>query len=215
MPKTRRASAADRVVNQLLCQLDGVEALVGVSVLAASNRPDLIDPALLRPGRLDQKVHVPLPDAAARTDILRALSRPLRLAADLTTANGIGALSNRTAGLCGADLQALLYDAQLAAIGDARSAASAASGVAGSAGADANGAVDIAEPPLSAAHTTQLVRSRDARLPWLHAPSVWRGVFADAAGGDGGHVAVGSRGGPPVVGMRHVLDALASSRYSV
>ena len=75
MPKTRRASAADRVVNQLLCQLDGVEALVGVSVLAASNRPDLIDPALLRPGRLDQKVHVPLPDAAARTDILRALSR--------------------------------------------------------------------------------------------------------------------------------------------
>ena len=132
MPKTRRASAADRVVNQLLCQLDGVEALVGVSVLAASNRPDLIDPALLRPGRLDQKVHVPLPDAAARTDILRALSRPLRLAADLTTANGIGALSNRTAGLCGADLQALLYDAQLPATPLAALAADLASPIAAS-----------------------------------------------------------------------------------
>jgi ATPases of the AAA+ class len=52
----------DRVVNQLLTQLDGVESLRGVSVIAATSRPDLIDPALLRPGRLDRIVKCPLPD---------------------------------------------------------------------------------------------------------------------------------------------------------
>lgn len=52
----------DRVVNQLLTQLDGVESLCGVSVVAATSRPDLIDPALLRPGRLDRIVKCPLPD---------------------------------------------------------------------------------------------------------------------------------------------------------
>ena len=52
----------DRVVNQLLTQLDGVESLRGVWVMAATSRPDLIDPALLRPGRLDQTVLCPLPD---------------------------------------------------------------------------------------------------------------------------------------------------------
>lgn len=52
----------DRVVNQLLTQLDGVESLRGVSVVAATSRPDLIDPALLRPGRLDRIVKCPLPD---------------------------------------------------------------------------------------------------------------------------------------------------------
>lgn len=52
----------DRVVNQLLTQLDGVESLVGVWVLAATSRPDLLDPALLRPGRLDRSVLCPLPD---------------------------------------------------------------------------------------------------------------------------------------------------------
>lgn len=55
----------DRVVNQLLTQLDGVESLVGVWVLAATSRPDLLDPALLRPGRLDRSVLCPLPDEVA------------------------------------------------------------------------------------------------------------------------------------------------------
>jgi peroxin-1 len=52
----------DRVVNQLLTQMDGVEALEGVVVVAATSRPDLIDPALLRPGRIDKKVLCPMPD---------------------------------------------------------------------------------------------------------------------------------------------------------
>lgn len=52
----------DRVVNQLLTQLDGVESLTGVCVLAATSRPDLLDPALLRPGRLDRQLLCPLPD---------------------------------------------------------------------------------------------------------------------------------------------------------
>lgn len=52
----------DRVVNQLLTQMDGVESLSGVFVLAATSRPDLLDPALLRPGRLDKQIYCPLPD---------------------------------------------------------------------------------------------------------------------------------------------------------
>lgn len=52
----------DRVVNQLLTQLDGVEALTGVCVLAATSRPDLLDPALLRPGRLDKQLLCPMPN---------------------------------------------------------------------------------------------------------------------------------------------------------
>lgn len=54
----------DRVVNQLLTQLDGIESLSGICVLAATSRPDLLDPALLRPGRLDKQILCPLPDKA-------------------------------------------------------------------------------------------------------------------------------------------------------
>ncbi|CAI5476775.1 unnamed protein product [Closterium sp. Yama58-4] len=102
----------DRVVNQLLTELDGVEGLEGVFVVAATSRPDLIDPALLRPGRLDRLVLCDFPGEEDRLAILRALSRTLPLGADVDLAE----LARRTEGFSGADLQALLADAQLAAV---------------------------------------------------------------------------------------------------
>lgn len=65
------AGVQERVLAQLLTELDGVTPLEDVTILAATNRPDRIDKALLRPGRLDRIVYVPLPDAITRRDILR------------------------------------------------------------------------------------------------------------------------------------------------
>ncbi|XP_069585503.1 peroxisomal ATPase PEX1 isoform X2 [Ranitomeya imitator] len=102
----------DRVVNQMLTQLDGVEGLQGVYVLAATSRPDLIDPALLRPGRLDECLYCPPPDQASRYEILKGLSRSLTLDRDVD----FQYVSIRTENFTGADLKALLYNAQLEAI---------------------------------------------------------------------------------------------------
>ena len=68
-------SSTSRVVNQMLTEMDGIEGRKGVFVMAASNRPDIIDPAVLRPGRLDKILYVGLPNAADRADILRALTK--------------------------------------------------------------------------------------------------------------------------------------------
>ncbi|TKC46194.1 hypothetical protein EI555_006893, partial [Monodon monoceros] len=102
----------DRVVNQLLTQLDGVEGLQGVYVLAATSRPDLIDPALLRPGRLDKCVYCPPPDQVSRLEILNVLSDSLPLADDVDLQN----VASVTKSFTGADLKALLYNAQLEAL---------------------------------------------------------------------------------------------------
>ncbi|XP_060104473.1 peroxisomal ATPase PEX1 [Heteronotia binoei] len=102
----------DRVVNQLLTQLDGVEGLEGVYVLAATSRPDLIDPALLRPGRLDKCLYCPCPDQTSRFEILKALSHCLPLAEDVNFHH----LAAKTEYFTGADLKALLYNAQLEAV---------------------------------------------------------------------------------------------------
>ncbi|XP_074543507.1 peroxisomal ATPase PEX1 [Halichoeres trimaculatus] len=101
----------DRVVNQLLTQLDGVEGLQGVYVLAATSRPDLIDPALLRPGRLDKSLYCPPPDQEARVEILKALSGGVIFAADVN----LEQMAEKTEQFTGADLKALLYNAQLEA----------------------------------------------------------------------------------------------------
>ncbi|VTJ61245.1 Hypothetical predicted protein [Marmota monax] len=102
----------DRVVNQLLTQLDGVEGLQGVYVLAATSRPDLIDPALLRPGRLDKCVYCPPPDQVSRLEILNVLSDSLPLADDVDLHH----VASLTDSFTGADLKALLYNAQLEAL---------------------------------------------------------------------------------------------------
>ncbi|KAK6268366.1 hypothetical protein QUC31_012526 [Theobroma cacao] len=102
----------DRVVNQFLTELDGVEVLTGVFVFAATSRPDLLDAALLRPGRLDRLLFCDFPSRRERLDVLTVLSRKLPLASDVD----LGAIACMTEGFSGADLQALLSDAQLAAV---------------------------------------------------------------------------------------------------
>lgn len=102
----------DRVVNQFLTELDGIEVLTGVFVFAATSRPDLLDAALLRPGRLDRLLFCDFPSRRERLDILTVLSRKLPLASDVD----LDAIARITEGFSGADLQALLSDAQLAAV---------------------------------------------------------------------------------------------------
>ncbi|KII85002.1 hypothetical protein PLICRDRAFT_350537 [Plicaturopsis crispa FD-325 SS-3] len=99
----------DRVVNQMLTQMDGAEGLDGVYVLAATSRPDLIDSALLRPGRLDKSLLCNMPDASERKDILQAVSRKVSLAPTVD----LDAIARATEGFSGADLQALVYNAHL------------------------------------------------------------------------------------------------------
>lgn len=105
----------DRVVNQLLTQMDGAEGLDGVYVLAATSRPDLIDAALLRPGRLDKSLLCDMPSQDDRVDILRAVARKMALADDVN----LDEWARCTDGYSGADLQALLYNAHLEAINEA------------------------------------------------------------------------------------------------
>ncbi|KAJ3177904.1 Peroxisome biosynthesis protein pex1 [Geranomyces variabilis] len=102
----------DRVVNQMLTQMDGAEGLDGVYVLAATSRPDIIDPALLRPGRLDKSLLCGMPDAEERLEILAAVAGKLTL----DPAVALEEYARRTEGFSGADLQALLYNAHLGAI---------------------------------------------------------------------------------------------------
>ena len=108
----------DRVVNQLLTQMDGAEGLSGVYVLAATSRPDLIDPALLRPGRLDKSILCDLPDFDDRVDILTAISRRLKLDPSMIGPQrySLHEVAARTEGYTGADLQAIVYNAHLETI---------------------------------------------------------------------------------------------------
>ena len=112
----------DRVVNQLLTQMDGAEGLTGVYVLAATSRPDLIDPALLRPGRLDKSLICDLPNLQDRVDILRTVCGKLRVDEAVLGDDSIGhnllEVAERTEGYSGADLQAVVYNAHLEAIHD-------------------------------------------------------------------------------------------------
>ncbi|KAF2725580.1 AAA-domain-containing protein [Polychaeton citri CBS 116435] len=104
----------DRVVNMLLTMMDGAEGLQGVYVLAATSRPDLIDPALLRPGRLDKSLLCGMPTLKDRQEILRAVSQSLKIEDDEDFAE----VAARTDGYSGADLQAVVYNAHLLAIHD-------------------------------------------------------------------------------------------------
>ncbi|GAB1514764.1 AAA family ATPase [Actinophytocola sp. KF-1] len=106
------SGVADRVVAALLTELDGVEPLRDVVVLGATNRPELIDPALLRPGRLERLIYVPPPDADARTEILKAAARNTPLASDVDLAELAASLEGYSA----ADCAALIREAALTAM---------------------------------------------------------------------------------------------------
>ncbi|HWC84225.1 MAG TPA: AAA family ATPase [Pseudonocardiaceae bacterium] len=106
------AGVSDRVVAALLTELDGVQPMRDVVVLGATNRPELIDPALLRPGRLERVVYVPPPDAGARTAILTSAARNTPLAADVD----LTALAGTLEGYSAADCAALIREAALTAM---------------------------------------------------------------------------------------------------
>ncbi|WP_018332384.1 AAA family ATPase [Actinomycetospora chiangmaiensis] len=106
------AGVADRVVAALLTELDGATPLRDVVVLGATNRPELIDPALLRPGRLERQIYVPPPDAEARAAVLRAASKSTPLADDVD----LDALGASLEGYSAADCAALVREAALTAM---------------------------------------------------------------------------------------------------
>jgi transitional endoplasmic reticulum ATPase len=106
------SQTAERVVAQLLTEMDGIQGLQGVVVLAATNRPELIDPALLRPGRFDMLVALPPPDREARLAILQVHTRGAPLAEDVDLTR----IATITEAMTGADLEALCRRAALAAV---------------------------------------------------------------------------------------------------
>jgi transitional endoplasmic reticulum ATPase len=103
------SGVGERVVSQLLTELDGLEELEDVVVVATTNRPDLIDSALIRPGRLDRHVHVPVPEEDARRAILEVHTREKPLADDVD----LDDVAARTDGYVGADLEALAREASM------------------------------------------------------------------------------------------------------
>ena len=102
----------ERIISQLLTEMDGLEELRKVVVIAATNRPDLLDPALLRPGRFDRLIYVPPPDYKARVEILKIHTRGKPLADDVS----LEELAKRTEGYTGADLENLVNTAALVAL---------------------------------------------------------------------------------------------------
>ncbi len=109
--RTSDSGVSERMVSQLLTELDGLEELEDVVVIATTNRPDLIDKALLRPGRLDRHVHVPVPDEEGRRKIFEVHTRnkPLAEGVDLDY------LARKTEGYVGADIEALCREASMMA----------------------------------------------------------------------------------------------------
>ena len=112
----------EQTLNQLLAEMDGFEESGGVVVLAATNRPDVLDPALRRPGRFDREVLVPLPDRAARRAILAAHARDKRLDPDAD----LDQVAAATPGFSGADLANLLNEAAVSAVRGGRISLTAA-----------------------------------------------------------------------------------------
>ncbi|XP_078067366.1 ATPase family gene 2 protein homolog A isoform X2 [Mustelus asterias] len=105
-------NVADRVLAQLLTEMDGIEQLHNVVILAATNRPDMIDKALMRPGRIDRIIYVPLPDAATRAEIFKLQFRSMPISDDVN----LDYLVARTEKYSGAEITALCREAALLAL---------------------------------------------------------------------------------------------------
>ncbi|MDT7766027.1 MAG: hypothetical protein QOC63_5447, partial [Mycobacterium sp.] len=132
------SGVTDRVVAALLTELDGIEPLRDVVVLGATNRPELIDPALLRPGRLEKLVFVDPPDTEARREILRTAGKSIPLSDDVD----LDALAGELDGYSAADCVALLREAALTAMRRSIDAADVT-------GADVAKARDTVRPSLN------------------------------------------------------------------
>ena len=101
----------EQTLNQLLVEMDGFETNEGVIIIAATNRPDVLDSALLRPGRFDRRIHVPMPDIKGRDEILNVHARNISLAPNVVLRN----IARATPGFSGADLANLINEAALVA----------------------------------------------------------------------------------------------------
>ncbi|KAJ2703738.1 Peroxisome biosynthesis protein pex1, partial [Coemansia spiralis] len=191
----------DRVVNQFLTEMDGAEGLKGVYVLAATSRPDLIDPALLRPGRLDKSFLCGMPSADDRRDIL------VRQAAKVNASDEADWLriAQRTDGLTGADLQALVYNAFLEAVHE--SAAASEMSVPDGHGPEQERRADFTvladlDKPLSATERTRLAERLLCMLGAAGAAPTKDGAEAQAPA-------------PPVVTAAHFERALQMTQSSL
>jgi len=109
------SGVTDRIVNQLLTEMDGLVLLKGVVILAATNRPDILDPALLRPGRFDRILYVPAPDEKARYEIFKVHTRRMPLSEDVD----LHELARITEGYTGADIAAVCREAAMTALREA------------------------------------------------------------------------------------------------
>lgn len=231
----------DRVVNQLLTQMDGAEGLSGVYVLAATSRPDLIDPALLRPGRLDKSLLCDMPAAEDRLDILKALFQKVRLSEELTESEDYWEeIARRTEGFSGADLQALVSNSQLEAIHDVLDVGGVSTAVRGKSGQ--NGAkrgsapsfvqfrygtdADQSTKPVAqsksaalmeqAAIASKLEQIKIARRKEKQAhkgPAGASGSANDASANDDGKPPVDQK--EVVIGWEHLVKALDNTRASI
>jgi cell division protease FtsH len=112
----------EQTLNQLLAELDGFEPTIGIVVLAATNRPEILDPALLRPGRFDRQVTIPLPNASERAAILVVHCRGKKLASDVD----LSVIARGTPGFSGADLANLVNEAAINAVRAGRDVIAAA-----------------------------------------------------------------------------------------
>ena len=126
-PRGRRAryvanDEREQTLNQLLAEMDGFEPATGIVVLAATNRPEVLDPALLRPGRFDRQVTIPLPNVNERAAILAVHCRGKKLACDVD----LNAIARGTPGFSGADLANLVNEAAIVAVRDGRDVLTAA-----------------------------------------------------------------------------------------
>jgi len=101
------SGVGDRVVNQLLTELDGIESLEGVTVIAATNRPDMIDPAIMRPGRVDRNVEVEIPDQKGRKKIFEVHTRDMPVDEEVE----LGKLAEQTEGFVGSDIESVCREA--------------------------------------------------------------------------------------------------------
>jgi transitional endoplasmic reticulum ATPase len=144
----------DRVVAALLTELDGVEDLRNVVVIGATNRPDLVDPALLRPGRLERLVYVPPPDAEARAAILTAVSRNVPLSPDVD----LTALGAELDGFSAADCAALIREAALTAMRESMESATVT-------GAHVKAARERTRPSLDPSQVAWLAAYAEAHQP--------------------------------------------------
>jgi transitional endoplasmic reticulum ATPase len=106
------SAVTERVITQLLTEMDGIQSLENVVVLASTNRPDMLDPALLRPGRFDRLIYVPPPDYEARLEIFKVHTRNMPLAEDVD----LQQLARMTEGYSGSDIEAVCREAGMLAL---------------------------------------------------------------------------------------------------